>query len=301
MKDVMNKRCEIAECDKQPNFGLLPRKATHCKKHGELLGMKNVVSKQCEIADCNTQPNFGLLPKKATHCKKHGEPLGMKNVSNRQCEIFDCNTQPSFGLKLNKATHCQKHGESLGMKDVVSKRCETCESTTMNSKYKPNCAACHFYLNPDDPRIRNYKTKEQAFMSPLQNKYPEMILDRVVVGGCSKRRPDGLLDCLTHSVIIEIDEDRHVGYESICDNKRTMELFVDLGNRPIVFVRLNPDAYTLDNKRYSGVFCVSKGGTLTQNHKEFDRRYACLLGTVESTIVTIPSKEVTTINLYYSE
>jgi hypothetical protein len=128
-----------------------------------------------------------------------------------------------------------------------------------------------------------------------------MILDRVVIGGCSKRRPDGLLDCLTHSIVIEIDEDQHARYESICDNKRTMELFQDLGSRPIVFVRLNPDAYTRDGKRIKGVFSMSKGGTLAQNHKEFDQRYACLLETVESAIITIPSKEVTTINLYYSE
>jgi hypothetical protein len=171
----------------------------------------------------------------------------------------------------------------------------------MNVKYAPNCAACYFYLNPDDPRIRNYKTKEQAFMSPLQLEYPEMILDRIVIGGCSKRRPDGLLDCLTHSVVIEIDEDQHAGYESICDNKRTMELFQDLGCRPIVFIRLNPDSYKIDNKRIKGVFSISKGGEMTQDKKEFSRRYACLSTAVEYAIANVPTKTVSSIKLYYSD
>ena len=32
-----------------------------------------------------------------------------------------------------------------------------------------------------------------------------------------------------------------------CENKRTMELFVDVGHRPIVFIRFNPDEYDRSN------------------------------------------------------
>jgi hypothetical protein len=80
-----------------------------------------------------------------------------------------------------------------------------------------------------------------------------------------------------------------------------MELFVDLGNRPIVFVRLNPDAYKLADKRVKGVFSVSKGGTMTQNKKEFSRRYDSLLEAVESAIAIVPTKTVSSVKLYYSE
>ena len=326
MVDVVSNRCEGLDCDKQPKFGMSGKKPIYCKKCADD-DMVDVRSKRCAGVDCDKHPAFGMIRKKPTHCKKCADD-DMVDVVNKRCEGLDCDKHPNFGMIWKNPTHCKKcadddmvdvvHKRCAGvdcdkkpthcgqcadddMVDVVNKRCETCDSSKMNSKYNPNCAACHFYLHPDDPRIRNYKTKEQAFMSPLQSKYPEMILDRIVIGGCSKRRPDGLLDRLTHSVIIEIDEDQHVGYESICDNKRTMELFQDLGSRPIVFIRLNPDAYTLEGKRIKGVFSVSKTGVMTQNKKEFARRYECLLKSVESAIAVVPTKTVSSVKLYYSE
>jgi EsV-1-7 cysteine-rich motif len=294
MTNVVSRRCVTTDCDTRPTFGLESKKPTHCKEHATEK-MNDVISKLCSIVDCDTQPSYGVELNKPTHCKDHSSS-DMKDVKNKRCTVTDCYTLSLFGITLKKPTHCKEHATEK-MFDVINKRCKTCESTSMNQKYKPNC----FYLNPDDPRIRNYKTKEQAFMSPLQGKYPEMILDRIVIGGCSKRRPDGLLRFSTHSVVIEIDEDQHVGYESICDNKRTMELFQDLGNRPIVFVRLNPDSYKLAEKRIKGVFSVSKGGTMTQNKKEFSRRYDSLLEAVKSAISTVPTKTVSSVKLYYSE
>lgn len=67
--------------------------------------------------------------------------------------------------------------------------------------------------------------------------------DRRIFGGCSRRRPDLFIDLMTFVLIIENDEngDRH---SSPCDNRRNMELSQDVGHRPIVFIRFNPDAYT---------------------------------------------------------
>ncbi len=128
-----------------------------------------------------------------------------------------------------------------------------------------------------------------------------MILDKLVKGGCSKRRPDGLLDCLTHSIIVEIDEGQHIVYNSLCNNRRNMELFTDLGNRPIVFIRLNPDSYKLNNgKHIKGVFTVSKSGELQMNKKEFEKRKTALFETVEQYLVQCPDKTISTIELFYS-
>jgi len=63
-----------------------------------------------------------------------------------------------------------------------------------------------------------------------------MIFDKQT-GGCSKMRPDVFIDKFTHVVIIECDENQHK--DTSCENKRTMELFQDFGNRPIVFIRFN--------------------------------------------------------------
>ena len=64
---------------------------------------------------------------------------------------------------------------------------------------------------------------------------------------------------------------------------------------------MNPDAYKIDNKRAKGVFSISRGGEMTQNKKEFARRYARLLETVEYAIAHVPTKTVSSIKLYYSD
>ena len=182
------------------------------------------------------------------------------------------------------------------------KLCETCNSTTMNSKYKPNCARCHFYLNPDDPRIRNYKTKEQAYMSALLEKFPQFKLDKTIDGGCSKRRPDGFLDLLTHVIIVEIDENEHKSYDDTCNNRRTMELSQDVDHRPIVFIRLNPDGYTLDGKRMKGSFSLTKKtGELKVTKKEFNKRLNSLIESVEKYMIHIPDKTILVEYLYFTQ
>ncbi len=298
MFDVVSKRCAHVDCQKGPSFGLELKKPTHCKEHASQ-DMFDVVSKRCVHPNCQKQPSFGFEFKKATHCKKHASQ-GMFDVRSKRCAHPDCQKHPNFGFEFKRPTHCKEHA-SEGMFNVVSKQCETCNSTIMNSKYKPNCARCHFYLHPDDPRIRNYKVKEHAFMLALQKSHPEMILDQTVSGGCSKRRPDGLLDCLTHSIIVEIDEDQHVGYESICDNRRTMELFNDLGRRPIVFIRLNPDKYSCDGKTIKGCFQQNKNGDLSLNKSEFARRFDALQIFVEQCMNNVPERELSYVMLFYSE
>ncbi len=298
MLDVMHTRCAHPDCQTRPNFGFELKKPTHCKEHASK-GMFDVISKRCVHPDCQKQPAFGLEFKKATHCKEHANE-NMFDVINKRCAHPNCQTRSSFGLELKKPTHCKTHA-SKDMFDVIRKRCATCDSTRINPKYKPNCARCHFYLHPDDPRIRNYKVKEHAFMIELQKLHPEMVLDRIVSGGCSKRRPDGLLDCLTHSIIVEIDEDQHVGYESMCDNRRTMELFSDLGRRPIVFIRLNPDRYSLDGKTTKGCFQQTKNGDLQLRKAEFARRFNVLQTAVDQCLSNVPSRELSYVMLFYSD
>lgn len=336
MVDVISKQCEYPNCTTIPSYGLKNKKATHCKSHAND-DMSDVSHKCCKYLDCYTRPSYGLEYKKPTHCKFHAnnnmfdvsnkcceylncikrasygltnkKPIyckshandNMFDVRSKHCEYLDCTKQPTFGLKDKKATHCDKHKLSY-MFDVKHKLCKTCNSVRINLKYKPNCARCHFYLHPDDPRIRNYKIKEDAFMQSLKALYPNLILDKIISGGCSKRRPDGLLDQLTYSIIIEIDEDQHIGYETLCDNKRNMELFTDLGSRPIIFIRLNPDKYSINGKTIKGCFTNTKDGELKIAKKEFSIRFNKLQEALELAIANeIPNKEITFIKLFYTD
>ena len=67
--------------------------------------------------------------------------------------------------------------------------------------------------------------------------------DKKIQDGCSTRRPDLFLDLGYQIIIIEIDENQHIDYDCSCENKRIMELSQDVGHRPIVFIRFNPDDY----------------------------------------------------------
>ena len=54
-----------------------------------------------------------------------------------------------------------------------------------------------------------------------------------IINGCSKRRPDLVLDLLYQIVII--DENQHIDYDCSCENKRIMELSQDIAHRPIIY------------------------------------------------------------------
>lgn len=117
MKDVVNQTC--AECGKRPSFGLVRGKPTHCRKHKKP-EMKNVVSKRC--AECDKHPAFGLVKGKPTHCRDH-KKTEMRNVVSKTCA--ECDTHPTFGLVRGKPTHCLTH-KTPEMTDVINKKCAEC-------------------------------------------------------------------------------------------------------------------------------------------------------------------------------
>jgi hypothetical protein len=105
------------------------------------------------------------------------------------------------------------------------------------------------HLFPDKPIARNYKTKERAVVEFVAKQFPNFpwVADKVISGGCSKRRPDLMLDLGYEVIIVEVDENQHIDYDCSCENKRIMELSKDVGHRPIVFIRFNPDDYVDEN------------------------------------------------------
>ena len=297
MIDLVSKKCLFESCNKHPNFGLPSDKsASYCKTHAEE-GMVNIKSKKCLFDSCNKQPNFGLLSdKSASYCKAHAEE-GMINIKSKKCLFESCDKQPTFGLPSDKsASYCKAHALK-GMVDIRSTKCKLCNLT--QSHIQNYCFPCFYSLNPEHIKTKRHKTRENTFMYQLKEIYPDIILDKAVVGGCSQKRPDGLIDLLTHSIIIEIDENQHRGYS--CENKRSMELFQDLGSRPIIFIRLNPDGYTLNGKKKKGCFTLSKtNGELVHNKKEISERFNVLLETIDE-CKPVPDKTVTIVELYFDE
>jgi hypothetical protein len=195
----------------------------------------------------------------------------------------------------------RKQYETMKQKNQCSNY--LCESTGFE-KYKVFCIRCFVHLHPDNTIVKRYKTKESLVVECVKNAFPNetMVFDKKVEGGCSRYRPDIFLDCLTHSIVIEVDENQHNSYDCSCENKRMMAIFQDLGQRPLVFIRFNPDDYIDDQgKNVKSCFkYMSKIGLPSVNkEKEWKARLDVLICRIEHHVSNVPQQELTVEHLYY--
>jgi len=180
-----------------------------------------------------------------------------------------------------------------------------CE-TSRHTKYEGYCMPC-FVNNPenkDKHLMRNYKTKEKDTVDRIKETFNGLgwIADKRIVDGCSRRRPDLLLDMGSHIIIVEIDENKHNNYDCACENKRLMELSQDLQHRPIVFIRFNPDGYVNQEgilvkscwKLNKGVMQIVK-----TKQKEWEERIKILKQQIQYWIDNPTVKTVEIIELFY--
>jgi len=294
-------------CKKRGYYNFLGADGKFCSEH-KLEGMVNVKDKKCEHPDCETRPNYNLTGEtKARFCNEH-KTEGMVDIKNKKCEHFDCSKQPNYNLPgETRGRFCNEH-KTEGMVDVKSKMCKTplCD-TRATDKYKGYCLRCFMYTFPNEPVTRNYKTKETATVDKIREEFEEKVdltTDKIVAGGCSKRRPDCYIDLAYQVIIIEVDENQHTDYDCSCENKRTMELSRDFGHRPIVFIRFNPDKYILDGKVITSCWGTNKKGITTVKKskvKEWNTRLNTLIDTIKYWIEpeNKTNKTVEVIQLYY--
>jgi hypothetical protein len=265
-------------------------------------GMEDVKHERCEHEECSSlQPVFNYKCEKVGRfCAKH-KVDGMEDVKHERCEHEECSFRPYFNYKGEKVGRfCKKHKVD-GMEDVKNKRCasEWCD-TFIQKKYKGYCLLCYINLFPGEPVSRNYKTKETAVVDHVKGVFSDYtwVCDKRVGGGCSRRRPDMLLDLLDQVLMVEVDENRHADYDSSCENKRMMELSQDVGHCPIVFIRFNPDKY--DN--VTSCWGFNKNGICTvkkTKQKEWSTRLDTLVKSILHWIDNRTSKTVEVEHLFF--
>jgi len=191
------------------------------------------------------------LKSRCIDCK--GSDICEHEKRKSRCKI--CGGQEICNHGVNRQTCIPCHGSQTCIHSKLKSCCKDCGGsslcksewckTTGNSKYEGYCLFCFIHLFPDKQITKNYKTKEKHISEKVISYFPEFTwaVDKRVADGCSKRRPDLLVDLGTHIIIVEIDENKHSNYDCSCENKRIMEISQDLGHRPIVFIRFNPDDY----------------------------------------------------------
>ena len=162
-----------------------------------------------------------------------------------------------------------------------------------------------FINNPENAGklpARNIKTKENGVVEHIKKTFPafDWIHDKRVQDGCSKKRPDLLLDLGSHIIIVEIDENRHSTYPESCEAKRIQTIAEDTGFRPIVFIRFNPDAYkTEDGKRITSCWKISRGVCVISKVGEWKMRLDTLVKSIKQWCETGVDVPVTIDELFF--
>jgi hypothetical protein len=302
MIDVKHRKC--IDCGILPSFNLKGNQIPlYCLTHKKE-GMVNVVNNTC--LECEVRPTFNIVgQKKGLYCLTHKKE-GMVDIKHKKC--LECEVRPTFNIVgQKKGLYCSTHKKE-GMIDVLNKTCKSdwCSTIANNNKYDGYCLRCFIYLFPDKPVSRNYKTKEYSVLDFIKTKFPhfDFIADKIISGGCSRRRPDLLLDILYQIIIIEVDENQHTDYDCSCQNKRLMELSQDLGHRPIVFIRFNPDDYKKDGKNITSCWGQNKNGICVVK-KSKQKEWLERLNTLEEQIKywtspeNMTDKTIEIIHLYY--
>jgi hypothetical protein len=305
----MPRKCNHPDCKTHPTYNNPGEtKALYCAEHRKP-GMVDVKHKTCNHPDCKKHPTYNNLGEtKALYCAEHRKS-GMVDVTHKICNHSDCKTRPTYNNPgETKALYCVEHRKP-GMVDVKHKTCKIhmCDIRAID-KYDGYCFRCYMYMFPDKPVSRNYKTKEYSVVEHIKSVYPELswVSDKTVSDGCSKRRPDLLLDLAYQIIIVEIDENQHIDYDCSCENKRIMELSQDLGHRPIIFIRFNPDEYDDNGHNISSCWGIDKKGLCVIKKSkmvEWNKRLNALEGQINYWInpSNKTDKTVEIIQLFYDK
>ncbi len=291
MIDIKHKKCIEENCDKRPNFNYKDEKLPiYCSSHKKD-NMVNIKHKKCIKENCDKQPNFNYKnEKKPIYCSKHKKD-DMIDIISKKCIEENCDTRPSCNYENKKiAIYCSSHKKD-DMVDIINKRCN-CISN--NYIYHDNlCFDCFSGKFPFHKKIKRYKQKEQYLVKMFKRDYKDLNCSfdkQISCNSCTRSRPDIYIDLYHYTLHIEIDENQHNGYS--CENKRMMELFQALGNRPIIFIRFNPDG---EEK----IFSFDKLGYIKPT-KFFKEKYKILKEKIDFYLDNKPIKEIDIDYLFYS-
>lgn len=235
--------------------------------------------------------------KRKEYCREcDGSQICIHNRRKYECK--ECKGSGICSHGLNKKL-CKECGGSWLCKN------DWC-LTTIKSKYKGYCLYCYIQEFPNEKVVRNYKVKERHVVDRVLQEFPDFTWfhDKKIQDGCSLRRPDLFLDYGTHVIMVEIDEQKHKGYDCSCINRRTMELSLDINHRPCVIIRFNPDAYideTAKQVRSPWKPCKKTGILILIKscRDEWENRIKCLLECIDYWVKNPTDKIVEIIELYY--
>ncbi len=244
--NVVSKLCSHTNCEKHPCYGDRKiKRAERCKEHA-LANFINVKNKSCSYSNCDKQPSYGTRGSaKAERCKEHA-PDDFIDVVHKLCTHPNCEKRPSYGIPSYLSEYCAKH-KKPGMVAHPTKYKDgyvECSFCLVKIHYSQNyCKGCQSYIT--EGKTTKRLQKEHEIKGLLEENKIEFTHDSIVKGGCSKRRPDFILRRSWGNIIIEVDEHQHnrKNYSCECEISRMKEIYFDIGEPNLLFIRYNPDSY----------------------------------------------------------
>src|SRR6478609_8201241 len=231
---LMNNFCEFKDCYTRRSYGFRNGPARFCKKHKET-GMEDVTTKTCVVENCDYRPFYGF-PGKTSHCLKH-KTAGMIIYPTKRCVEIGCSNPAIYGVMIHE--HCLIH-KTPDEVNIMERKCKTCDFLAILDQ-NGNCETC-------DPLLfKRVRLQKQNMVVDflLQNGIDLKQIDRMIdKGECGKERPDIVIDCGTHILIIEVDEYQHSNRPCECEQTRMVNVSQSNGMKT-VFLRINPDKYKI--------------------------------------------------------
>jgi hypothetical protein len=237
MIDLGHKKCAHVGCLKNPYYNAPGQKmAKFCKQH-KLAGMIGIVSNLCGHPGCLTRASFGKLFQTKKHCAKH-KKVNEYRDNHPRCESPNCKTKPFFVDKGNYPKRCEQHKLDSDV-NIIESPCCICGIIDLINDTTKLCNNC------DDYHVKRVHKAKEKFVGDFLEKAGFVFEseDKIIVNGCSKYRPDFIIDYLLFKVVLEVDENQHQGYDENCEIGRMKQIFHDFGGTPVLFIRYNPDNY----------------------------------------------------------
>ena len=306
---IKKTKCIHEKCNRNARFNIPNEKSTiYCIDHKlpDMIDIENALYNYYnvqQVRDKTKQIIYEFYHKPNNFELAAQRKIDKKRVSESKCFKDGCDKTPKFNAPhKNGGMYCDEH-KKMFMINVVDRQCRTPFCTTRAlKKYDYHCLFCFVHLFPHSPLTRNYKTKEASVVEFVKTTFPQYtwINDKRVQDGCSRRRPDLLLDLGDQVLIIEVDENQHLDYDCSCENKRVMELSQDVGHRPIVFIRFNPDSYVVEGQKVPSCWCLNEDGLcILRNKPDWERRLDALKQQMEYWIQERTPKTIEVVQLFY--
>ena len=258
-----NKECKEVGCKIVPSYGFEDGIAEYCTSHIK----KDMIQlyQKCINEDCKKRARYNLEGETGSrYCLKHKTVEMVDNYKDK-CIEYDCGENADFNIKyIKKGIYCSLHKkDNMCSNKVIICKKEECIIAAYFGTREDQKIYCSSHINKKihfnyqrqaeeyyDDIENNCLNKEKRVLDFLKDNNIKFINNKKIKKSPDDFRPDFLINCKTHYIIVEIDEDQHKHnktYSKSNELRRNVSIRTNL-DKPVMFIRFNPDYYLINGK-----------------------------------------------------